>query len=406
MTLANSSGQYGPSQFTVSSTPGIGSYTTIATAVAAASTAGVGTVYLYPGTYTESISWPSGITVSGLNASTGTGIPGLSFASSIIIGNQTYSGSGNLSFQNIAFESTSGTTWSIALPANATINFSECAINNSGGGAVTVSGSTGALFSADSTEIDGSTTAITASGNFTVALNANILSSGSGNTLTVGANTSVLSQANTYITTSGSNIALTAATSLYESSLSSYFSPSTSANCIQFQANGTAASINEIFNSSATSGFYISSTGSFGQASVGNATLTGTAVAINPLVTTTFYPVNPVASASSLTWTAISASQTIVKSNGYIVTGGTPTLTLPATSAIGDTFTVILDGGTSWTVAQNAGQQLRVGKVLSTSGTGGSLTSSASGDSISFVCTATNTRWAASGGPEGNLIIT
>ena len=46
-----------------------------------------------------------------------------------------------------------------------------------------------------------------------------------------------------------------------------------------------------------------------------------------------------------------------------------------------------------WKIAQNASQQIQFGNVTTTSGTGGSLTSSAAGDCIKLVCITANTLW-------------
>ena len=80
---------------------------------------------------------------------------------------------------------------------------------------------------------------------------------------------------------------------------------------------------------------------------------------------------------------------------GYLVTLGTAPLLLPTQSNVGDVVAVILNGGTSWTIAQTAGQQIRVGTHLTTMGTGGSVASVSQGDSLELVCTVANTTWTA-----------
>lgn len=95
-------------------------------------------------------------------------------------------------------------------------------------------------------------------------------------------------------------------------------------------------------------------------------------------------------------WTAISASQTLAVNNGYFCTGGAGlSLALPATSAVGDTIDVVLDGSTSWTITQpNAGTRIRIGNQQTTLGVGGSLASTAQGDTVRLVCETANARWA------------
>lgn len=95
------------------------------------------------------------------------------------------------------------------------------------------------------------------------------------------------------------------------------------------------------------------------------------------------------------TWSVIGASQTLSVNHGYICTTGAGlSLALPATSAVGDTIEVSLDGSTSWTITQpNAGTQIRIGSTQTTLGVGGSLASTAVGDSIKLVCETANARW-------------
>lgn len=98
---------------------------------------------------------------------------------------------------------------------------------------------------------------------------------------------------------------------------------------------------------------------------------------------------------SSITWQAIGANQTLVINNGYFCTaGGALSLALPAVSAVGDTIIVSLDGSTSWTITQpNAGSQIRLGSTQTTLGVGGSLASTAVGDTVTLVCETANARW-------------
>lgn len=93
--------------------------------------------------------------------------------------------------------------------------------------------------------------------------------------------------------------------------------------------------------------------------------------------------------AEGLIWQTITASQTLVKNNGYICIspGGALSLALPTTasSTIGDIIEVTLDGATSWTITQAAAQQIRFSGSQTTSGAGGSLASTAAGDTIRMV---------------------
>lgn len=98
--------------------------------------------------------------------------------------------------------------------------------------------------------------------------------------------------------------------------------------------------------------------------------------------------------ASSFIWNAIGSSQNLVVNNGYNASfGGALVLTLPASSSLGDVIKVTLTGSTSFQIAQNVGQTIRIGNQTTTTGTGGSLTSTALGDSLELVCMAANTDW-------------
>lgn len=81
--------------------------------------------------------------------------------------------------------------------------------------------------------------------------------------------------------------------------------------------------------------------------------------------------------------------------NGYfaISPGGALTFGLPAASVLGDAITLSLSGATSWQITQAASQQIQLGNVATTLGAGGTLTSTAQGDSITIICRVANTLW-------------
>ncbi len=109
--------------------------------------------------------------------------------------------------------------------------------------------------------------------------------------------------------------------------------------------------------------------------------------------------------AAGFNWNAISASQTLANKNGYICVGGTNlSLLLPATSIVGDILAISLDGSTSFSVTQAAGQQIRLGDVTTTLGVSGSISSLNQGDSIVLVCKQANTLWTCYGS-MGNLTV-
>ena len=95
-----------------------------------------------------------------------------------------------------------------------------------------------------------------------------------------------------------------------------------------------------------------------------------------------------------VTWSVIGASQALAVNNGYVcTTGAALSLSLPATSILGQVVQITLDGSTSFTVTQAAGQSIRFGNVSTTVGVGGSMVSTAQGDSIKMVCSVANTKW-------------
>lgn len=95
------------------------------------------------------------------------------------------------------------------------------------------------------------------------------------------------------------------------------------------------------------------------------------------------------------TWSTISASQTLVVDHGYfcVSPGGALALLLPAASAIGDEIEITLDGATSFAVTQAAGQSIRMGNLSTTVGVGGSLTTTAQGDTLRLICQTANLKW-------------
>jgi hypothetical protein len=71
------------------------------------------------------------------------------------------------------------------------------------------------------------------------------------------------------------------------------------------------------------------------------------------------------------------------------------TFTLPTTAAIGDSLEINGKGSGGWTIAQASGQQIHFGNVVTTSGTGGSLSSSNQYDCIRLRCITANTTFIA-----------
>jgi hypothetical protein len=99
------------------------------------------------------------------------------------------------------------------------------------------------------------------------------------------------------------------------------------------------------------------------------------------------------ATGSGFTWTIVTAaSQALVAENGYIANNaGQVTFTLPVAAAVGDSFRVTgKNNATGWKIAQNAGQTIYFSTAATTTGAGGSLTSSATRDTVEIICVTTN----------------
>jgi hypothetical protein len=87
-------------------------------------------------------------------------------------------------------------------------------------------------------------------------------------------------------------------------------------------------------------------------------------------------------------------TQAIVAGNSYISNNaGLTTFTLPAVAVVGATFQIIGSGAAFWTIAQNAGQEIKYNAVVSTVGVTGSLTSTQAANTIEIMCTVANTTW-------------
>ncbi len=100
--------------------------------------------------------------------------------------------------------------------------------------------------------------------------------------------------------------------------------------------------------------------------------------------------------ATGMQWTVVTGTtQSAAVNNGYIANNaGMVTVTLPSTSAVGDTVAVTgINNATGWRVAQNAGNQIFIGNGSTTAGTGGSLTSSQTRDAVYLLCVSANANW-------------
>jgi len=98
------------------------------------------------------------------------------------------------------------------------------------------------------------------------------------------------------------------------------------------------------------------------------------------------------------------ATQAMTANVAYIANRGTLiTFSLPTSSVVGDKISVVGQGAGGWTIHQAASQQIQIGDVASTVGTGGSVASSNQWDSLTLICITANDVWTAFGGWVGNL---
>lgn len=92
------------------------------------------------------------------------------------------------------------------------------------------------------------------------------------------------------------------------------------------------------------------------------------------------------------TWNeVVGTSQTLEIGNAYITQNvSLTTLTLPASCSVGDQILITCVGSGLFTVAQLAGQWIRIGNQVSSTGAGGSVTALSQGDTLELVCTVTD----------------
>lgn len=371
-----------------------GTFTTISAAVAAIG-AGVGTIYVRPGTYIESPTLAGTIHIIGVQASGDNSSIALSGTLSVAAGSAC-------AIENFLISGQVNCT------SGAPLTLTNCILFNGAGDALLVSGGSIIVESCDLQAIGGFSANVSASNplfqNCSFFSSSSVSGTGSptfddcsfGGQLAVSGTASIAVFNSTFSTGALSSISIGVGSSV--------------------QANHCT------LNSGAASGFPISGTGSLlwadlvfpGSAQVVDPGLTSTKLNWQPygesgILATAYRGTSAFASTQftvtdgfvqlfspPFAWntTAISIANLTVN-NGYfaIAPGGALTFGLPAVSVLGDTLRVSLNGATSWQITQAAGQQIIFGATATTLGAGGSLTSTANGDSIEIVCVVANTIW-------------
>lgn len=98
-------------------------------------------------------------------------------------------------------------------------------------------------------------------------------------------------------------------------------------------------------------------------------------------------------------------SQSMAVNTTYIANNaGLVTLTLPSTAAVGSIVRAVYKGAGGWKVAQNASGIIRFGLYSTTTGTGGSVASSAVGDCVELMSIVANNEWRVISS-QGNLTV-
>lgn len=382
MAISNPSQQFGNSKFVVDPTLGVGSYQTITAALAASSSGD--TIYIRPGTYTENLTANlGGRTLIGATV-------GTNAFSVQIVGNHSFTqDASTCAFQSVQFTASSGSAWTVGSSGagNSSLYLEGCKVINSGGIGLTISsaGGTGSV-QAFFCNIQGSTIGIQAS-NGTLRLEGGTVTGTASYALQASTSMTVTASNQDFVSSAGAAVFISSASAVLNSEISSYTAAGAA---FSYSANGTITSISDTVASSNGSGLFSVSSGAYGQLQYAAMVLSGTAKSIDPQVTASALPV--IASSGMVT-SNVTGNAVMESNHNYFVTANTPVLTLPAISTAGDTIVVTLAGGTSWSIAQTAGQLIVLGSAATTVGVGGSLASSAAGDSVTLRCQTANQVW-------------
>jgi len=440
MGWTNSDNKFGPSSYVVGMPAnGLGNgvnFTSIQSAINQAVADGYGplnptTILIRPGAYTENISITDGgialdcatnaisggaviidgnvtLTVSGLNAFS---FSNLTFTSSI---NPTLTITGAAfpfrgSFLNCTFQcSDPGTTGiDISVPSGTFgfANFQDCSILSDGVAINNASRTIVVLENTDCTSLSGSAVVLDSTGR----LQAEYCSFTSNASYGVLFNTA----SNQY---TGISTSITAALT-----------------AIEMTAGGASTVLNSFINTSDASGFWVVGTGNltycdivnlgsatnidpglavitvgdwkpYSQSGVspGTGVVRGTAAFDSTQFTTTDGFVQLVAGSGLLTWIDRPGSVAVGAFTGNNATAAV-TLTLPTTPANGTECDFVATGAATVVVQAGGTDIIRVGN--STSAAGGTITSTALGDSVRLVYMSSITTWCAIGGPQGNWTI-
>lgn len=446
------------SPYVVNPTAGLGTYTTIQSAINAASSGS--DVYITPGTYTEDLTLKVGVNLT--TAKTNEQNPLVT-----IIGNATFTGTGTACIGNIELQSNGSNPFLTVSGSNASvITLIGCNLitgntpgisytSSSASSAITITRCKGDLTSATS-----SFYTMTSPGTITIRYCFFTNSGATPNSSTASAGVTQLyyNQFLSRISTTGtatininycfvdcsainavpftifgsgtSNMRFTDCLSgtasaisintgctlncyksLVNSSNANAITGSGTLNYTDLSFSGSSSTINVTTQNPIALSSYQGGTGINNSGSTitvgGNVTFSGAYTFTGTLTNTTsvtFPTSGTLATTSQLggfTWAAVTTATSLVAANGYFAANGSSavTFTLPATAAVGDSYQVVANsaGTKGWVIAQNSGQSIRVGNLITTTGAGGSITSTSTvgGDWIEIICSATNSGFVA-----------
>lgn len=365
------------SPYVVDAVAGAAPYQTISAALTAANAAGGGTVYIRPGTYTESLTWPINVSVIGACL-------GSSDAPVIVVGNQTVTAVGSLKLRNIKFSCAAGVLWTIGAAGSATaVDFQTCNLANAAANnAIKLNIANATTFTLNNCILSSGDNHIQFIGGTSSIFNCTF--SGAGNAFYVGANATINFRENN-VSSSQYSFQIDSATA----NLTSINNKYTAISIAGYTAGGTITSINDEVNASDAT-YAIQSGGAYGTFNVSNLALLGTGKAIDPQITTTYYP-----TLNQQVWIDVTGTTQALKQNtGYTANNGAlVTLTLPVKANYGSTIEVVGKGAGGWLIAQNASQMIHYISVTTTTGVGGSLASTARYDSVKLLCTVADLEW-------------
>ena len=115
-------------------------------------------------------------------------------------------------------------------------------------------------------------------------------------------------------------------------------------------------------------------------------------------VTTVTFPTSGTLATTSQTITPViqnTSSATLAVNTMYVTDNGASlvTYTLPTTAAAGTVIEIVGKSSGLWTIAQSAGQSIRIGSTTSTVGVGGSVSARLESDCVRLVCITADTTW-------------